>query len=92
MTLVIWYHASVLFFIVVVGGGGFFYYYYSDYEVIRHFLIKILCIFRWILNKQADQDDHHLKKIMEEGRGTSPEPCTAACSNFQWCIETANNV
>lgn len=67
----------------------------SDYEVVGHLLFKILCIFRWILNKQADQDDHLLKKkkkIMEEGRGTSPEPCAAACSNFQWCIETANNV
>lgn len=55
MSLIIWYHASVMFFL-------------SDYEVVGHLLFKILCIFRWILNKQADQDDHLFKKKIKSWR------------------------
>lgn len=55
-------------------------------------LIKISWLIRWIINKQADQVDHHFRKRHKARWETSPESCPAACLNFQWCIETANNI
>lgn len=48
-------------------------------------LIKLLWLFRWIITKQTD----HFRKRKNSRVETSPEASPAACSNFQWSIETA---
>lgn len=51
-------------------------------------LIKLLWLFRWIITKQTD----HFRKRKNSRVKTSPEASPAACSNFQWSIETAYNM